>query len=631
MPAEHVRSAFEGGDYGAVLTALHGQSSLDADELAILGISLLRTANFASCEEPLELAMALGNREAAVEFGNFLRATGQNRRAVEHFRDLLPALSGELRYRGLRWYGVTLEQMGEDGAMKAMEEARRGYLSIGDRRMAARITHTLAASHTVHGDYNTAMKLLDSAIPTLAEERNQRPLMAAFCTLADVQVECGQYDSAAETLERAQAIAEGLQDAYMELHLDARHANIMLMTGDYGGYQELLESLVERSIAMGDVQVAENALSRLANHQSRIGDHAIAVRTMGRLRSLTPTPSLLSRTVLAMLALRRGDTVSGLRLLMEVRQEALRRGAVVDGTRALLLAAYSAYSMNDLVRCTDLLSEALLELAGQPRAQSRATIAPELREIEEMLAFARLSPNLAPLLEAALEDASHLSGNMRDDLFTSGMRLEVMTLGQELVLRDGVPCTMRVRGSVAVLTYLAMHPRSTRQTVITDVWPDRDPKKAATYFRQCVADIREAIGSDVILVEGAHQSPEYRLSSKATVILDSQRVLQLVANGQVPAAVAAYKGEFLPNLDSSEWADEQRIHIREALLGSLHGEMRAARLGREYRRVVLLATAILEIDPSDMETEELRLDTAREVSGAAEVARFEAERHRRMN
>ncbi|GHF55442.1 hypothetical protein GCM10017781_34760 [Deinococcus metalli] len=631
MPSGHVQSAFEGGDYGAVLTALHGRPGLSADELAILGISLLRTANFASCEEPLELAMALGNEEAAVEFGNFLRATGQNRRAAEHFRDLLPTLGGELRYRALRWYGVTLEQMGEDGAVRAMEEARRGYLALGDRRMAARITHTLAASHSVHGDYATAMKLLDSAIPTLAQEHNQRPLLAAICTLVDVQIECGQFDAAFESLERAQAIAEGLQDAYMGLHLDARRANIMLMTGDYGGYQDLLAGLADRSAAIGESQVTEHALNHLANHQSRIGEHALAVRTMGRLRTVAPNLSLHSRVVLGMMTLRRGDAASAHRMLLEAREEAQRRGAMTDATRALLLAAYSAYMMNDLGRCSDLLSEALLELAGQPRAQTQATIAPELRELEEMLAFARLSPNLAPLLEAALEDASHLSGNMRDDLFTSGMRLEVMTLGQELVLRDGVPCTLRVRGSVAVLTYLAMHPRSTRQTVITDLWPERDPKKAASYFRQCISDIREAIGSDVILVEGAHQAPDYRLSSKATVILDSQRVLQLVANGQVPAAVAAYKGEFLPNLEGSEWADEQRIHIREALLGSLHGELRAARLAREYRRVVLLATAILDIDPSDTETEELRLDMAREVSGAAEVARFEAERHRRMN
>lgn len=331
------------------------------------------------------------------------------------------------------------------------------------------------------------------------------------------------------------------------------------------------------------------------------------------------------------MALRRGDGTTALRLLLEVREEAMKRSALVDATRSLLLAAYAAYTMNDLTRCSELLSEALLDIAGQPRSQSQATLAPELREVEEMLAYARLNPNLAPLLEAALEDASHLSGNMRDDLFTAGMRIEVMTLGQELVLRDGVPCSMRVRGSVAVMTYLALHPRSTRQAVITDLWPERDPKKAATYFRQCISDIREAIGSDVVLVEGAHQSPEYRLSSKATVILDSQRVLQLVANGQLPAAVAAYKGEFLASLEDSEWAEEQRIHIREALLGSLRAELRAAQLRRELRRVVLLATAIIDIDPHDFETENLRLEVAREVSSPAEVARFEAERHRRMN
>lgn len=631
MRAQDVQTAFNAGDYRAVLTALQGREGLSADELALLGISLLRISHFSYCEQPLEMAMALGSQEAAVEYGNFLRATGQSRRAAEHFRDLLPTLSGELQYRALRWYGVTQQQLGEPGATRPLEEARRGYLSLGDRQMAARVGHTLASIYTLNGEYGEASKILDSVIPLLAQHQNQRPLLAAFATLIDIQIESGHFDAASETLERAQEAAGDLSDDYILLNLDMRRANIMLMTGDFGGYQALLEDVAERSEAIKEISNASYALTHLANYHSRIGEHTLAVRTIGRLRALTRDISLHTQTVLGMMALRRGDAAGALKTLLDVRQQAFERSAFVDATRALLLAAYAAYGMNDLQRCSDLLSEALLELAGQPRAQSRATIAPELREVEEMLAFARLNPNLAPLLEAALEDASHLSGNMRDDLFTSGMRLEVMTLGQELVLRDGVPCSMRVRGSVAVLTYLAMHPRSTRQTVITDLWPDRDPKKSATYFRQCISDIRESIGSDVILVEGAHQSPEYRLSSKATVILDSQRVLQLVSNGQLPAAVAAYKGEFLPGLEGSEWADEQRVHIREALLKSLHGEMRAARLGREHRRVVLLATAILDIDPSDMETEELRLDMAREVSSAAEVARFEAERHRRMN
>ncbi len=447
-----------------------------------------------------------------------------------------------------------------------------------------------------------------------------------------MNLELGHLDEAIENLKRARDIAQILKDDYSVLNLDARYAEVALLSGDYGGFCERLIDLAERGEELREFTVTDYALSHLANHYSRIGEHAEAVRTIARLRALNPDLSLYARVVLAMMALRRGDSASALRMHLEVREDALRRGAQIDATRALLLAAFSAYCMNDLPRCTQLLSEALLELAGQPPSQSQAAIAPDLREIEEMLAYARLQPNLAPLLEAALEDASLLGGTMRDDLFTSGMRLEIMTLGQELVLRDGIPCAMRVRGSVAVLAYLALHPRSTRQDVVTQLWPDRDPKKAATYFRQCITDIREAMGADVVLLEGAHQAPEYRLSSKASITLDSQRVLQLVAGGQLPAAVAAYKGEFLPSLQESEWAGEQRMTIQRALVGSLRAELRASQIEREQeRRVVLLATAILGIDPNDTETEDLRLSVARQVSSPSEIARFEAERHRKMN
>ncbi len=459
----------------------------------------------------------------------------------------------------------------------------------------------------------------------------RRPLLAAIYTLIDIQVDTGQLDSASETIDRAREVAESIHDDYALLQLDSRRSELMLYSGDYGGFCESLLNLADRSEKLRAFHITDYALNHLANHYSRVGEHAEAVRTMGRLRALNPELSLYGRTVLAMMALRRGDSVTALRLHLEVRAEALRRGASIDATRSLLLAAYSAYRMNDLPRCTDLLAEALQELAGQPRSQSQATIAPDLQEIEEMLAFARLSPALAPLLEGALEDASFLSGSVRDDLFTTGMRLEIMTLGQELVLRDGIPCTMRARGSVAVMACLALHPRSTRQEVINQLWPDRDPKKAAGYFRQCITDIREAIGADVVLVEGAHQAPEYRLSSKASVILDSQRVLQLIANGQLPAAVAAYKGEFLPSIQDSEWVEEHRMTLQRALVGSLRAELRASQLEGQGRRVVLLATAILGIDPSDTETEDLRLSVAREVSSPSEIARFEAERHRRMN
>ncbi|MFC5850226.1 hypothetical protein [Deinococcus petrolearius] len=630
--AARLRSAFELGDYAAVLTEARRAppDAADARTQAILGISLLRTGQFAAAQEPLEVATALGDPEATVEYGNLLRATGQLHGAARHFQDVLPGLTGELRLRALRWYGVTRQQLGEDDALALIEQARRGYLASGDRRMSARIAHTLAHVHSARGAFGLALKLLEGALPVLEQDGNGRPLLSALYTLLDVQVECGQYDLASETLLRAQPLATQFGDAFV-LQLRARQANLMLMTGDYLGYRELLDRLIGDAEALGEGQILDFALSALADHQSRTGEHVQAVRTLGRLKTHGRALSLHSRIVMAMMALRRGDAAGALRQHLEVRQDALRRHLAPEATRALLLAAYSAYGMNDLPRCAELLSEALLELAGHPRPQSWATIGPELREIEEMLAYARLHPHLAPLLQAALEDASYLGGNLRDDLFTTGMRLEIMTLGQELALRDGVPCAMRARGSVAVLCYLALHPRSTRQEVIAALWPGRDPKRAANYFRQCVADIRENVGADVVLVEGAHQAPEYRLSSKASVTLDSQRALQLVASGHLHAAVAAYKGEFLPGLEESEWADEQRLRLRGTLASALRAELRAAQLAGELRRVVLLAGAVLNVDPDDFETEDLRLAVAREVCGPAEIARFEAERHRRLN
>ena len=57
MRAQDVQTAFNAGDYRAVLTALQGREGLSADELALLGISLLRISHFSYCEQPLEMAM----------------------------------------------------------------------------------------------------------------------------------------------------------------------------------------------------------------------------------------------------------------------------------------------------------------------------------------------------------------------------------------------------------------------------------------------------------------------------------------------------------------------------------------------------------------------------------------------
>ena len=94
------------GRYPEIIEVLQDLPSLTSRESALQGIALLRSGQFNRSELPLAIALARGDQEANVEYGNLLRATAQNQKAVRHFEKILPALQGELRFRALRWYGV---------------------------------------------------------------------------------------------------------------------------------------------------------------------------------------------------------------------------------------------------------------------------------------------------------------------------------------------------------------------------------------------------------------------------------------------------------------------------------------------------------------------------------------------
>ena len=142
--ADILRDALRQGDYAEIISELEPQTDLSDEETALLGLALLRSGHFKRAELPLATAMARGDREAAVEYGNLLRVTNQTDRAIRQFEQLLPALEGELRYRALRWYGVSLFTSGHYRSIELIEEARVGYLGLGDQATAARISHTLS-------------------------------------------------------------------------------------------------------------------------------------------------------------------------------------------------------------------------------------------------------------------------------------------------------------------------------------------------------------------------------------------------------------------------------------------------------------------------------------------------------
>lgn len=620
------------GRYAALIEVLDTYPELNIREACLLGVALLRTGQFKRCEHPLASAMARGEPEASVEYGNLLRATNQNARAVKHYEKLMPTLSGELWARALRWYGVALYSLGDHRSVDMVEEARLAYLALGENGTAARISHTLAAMHFTRGEFREAKHLLDAALPTLEHDLNRRPLLNAYNTLIDLQLECGQLQEASETIYQAGRIASELQDEYAQLHVDARRASLVVKTGDYGSFVGQLASLRHRAEQLGEMDVYTFASNNLANHLSRTGQHAAALRVLAELSDKTPDRTLETRLVSAMLMLRRGDAPGALGQFLELRTQATRMGSRRDRTRALLLAALAAYHMHDLTTALTHLTEALGEVAGWPAGQVQMTLRQELQELEELLAHARLTPELRPVITAALEHTTFLIGSHDDDLFTEAQLLELNVLGPAPVaLLNGTPCELRLPYSLPILTYLSLQPERSRQEITADLWGDHDPKKAAYSFRQCLVEIRRACGPDVIVMSGPHQEPRYALSRKVAVYLDSQRVLQLVAQGDVAAAINVYKGPFLARITPTEWVQAHQDQLVQSLTLSLRSAVKEALLRGDDRRVVILTTAILSIDPEDLEMEELRLEKAQQVASPVEVARLMAERNRRLN
>lgn len=628
---EVLEAAFRRGDYAFVSETLAGMPQRSTRQEAMLGMALLRMGQFSACEVPLLTATGRGDLEANVEYGNMLRAINEHRRSIAHFEALLPQLDGELRYRALRWMGVARYGLSQPQAAQDIETARMGYLSIGDEATAARLAHTLAALYCALGEMHKANKLLQQALPKLQQEPNPRPLLNVYFTLIDIQLDTGQTDEAATTLGLADALVTSLKEPHLQMKVAARRIFLMLKSGDYDGFVQQLEDLRSTALALEDFNIYAFASNQLASHLSRTGEHAQALRVLAQLNAKVRDRSLETLTTSAMLTLRRGDAANALGELREVRKRSEQLGAYQEATRATLLCAFCAYRMQDYPQALIELTLALQEMAGWPTGQARSFLARELADVEELLAYARMTPELLPVITAALEESLHLAGARRDDLISGESLLELHVLGTPQVRLGGVPSTLKLPYSIAVLAYLALEPGRTRSQITADLWGDHDADKASASFRQAVSEIRRVLGPHLIVMSGSHQSPKYSLSRKVLVQLDSQRLLQRLEVGDLPLAVSAYSGLFLARLPETEWLEMQRESIKSALTGALHAELRQVRLRGEDRRVVVLATAILEIDADDFEAEQMRLDAALRVSSPVEYARFEAQRKRRLN
>jgi tetratricopeptide (TPR) repeat protein/DNA-binding SARP family transcriptional activator len=617
-----VQQLFDQGDFQAVFTALEGHAS-SGPEHRLYGLSLIYLGNFEAAELALWRAYCLGDAEGSVEYGNILRLLGRFDEAWSHLETIAPTLTGELQLRCQRWQGVIAFKLGhtQDG-MRRVRTAWRGYIKSGDEMMADRVLVTMAQMSTALGRTRQAWSWLKDALTRLPEGPNPAPRLTALRNLAGLQIDGGDLLGAAATLQDAQHLAQRTHSRQEQAMLLATEADLKFHAQDYVGYVTVLETLLPLAEQIWEHELYLWATTRLAEHYSLAGQHGKAMATLMSFsvpEQDWPTPLRASRGIMAM---RRGSPEQAIPDLLQAAHEFRTSGSLPELVRVLLHHAAAALQLEDHAGVATLLREALEYLL---QIKQFSLFQADLQEVQHLLYYALLEPEIAPYLEPLLGEIAQLAGTSSplDQTAPSFSLINISSLGRLDIKRNGQSIHFKFTGSLPILIFVLLNPGKTRAEIQLALFPEKQGDAAKSYLRQCFKDLRTHLGEDILRTTGPHQAPMYFLGQTHHVELDLLHFRTALTDGNIPKVLTLYRGPFFAGeFEESEWVTGVQQESLLALTLTLKRELGTARDQGDHHRVVLLANQYLRVDPHEHEVMTARLLAAKTYASAFDVAKY---------
>lgn len=625
---EQLQDQLELGQYQAVIAALE-HAARTPQALRLLGLAYLRSGQSPHLAElPLLQAHLQGDPEASVEYGNYLRFVGRYEEACRHFAAVQPELQGELNLRCLRWWGVTELQQGDSEAgLQRLERSWYGYIAYGNPELTARITNSLAHTYLRLGNHSRAKHLFQEALRQLPEQPVPQPRLTALHGLLEVQIQQGDYLGAQVTLDLVgSALRYTDSERERSLALIAR-SELQRLTGKFEGYTEHLEEVARCAATLDDYELSVWATAKLAEHYSTLERFGEAMQTLigfGVPQDQWPAELWAA---FGLLLRRRHQPSEAHAALHRAAGQFRQQGRTPELIRVLMHAGAAALRDQRPESAITSFKEALFEML---RLKMHAAFQPDFDELQELVHYALLEPETAPLLEPVLDNLAHLIGSPRlpeDSL----MSLQISTLGRASVFKDHAEVPLSLKGSALLLAYLHLHPGKTRAEIQLALYPDKDPNTGGGYIRSAIAELREQLGREVVVFSGPKNAPVYRLGSLVHCELDVSAFRQAADRGESARMLALYRGEFMPGVQDSEWVQNVREELWLTFTLELRVQLARFEETGDWRRVILLANQYLKFDPYDQDVLHLRVRAAQVVGTAHEVARYTTQLKRNYN
>ena len=266
----------------------------DPEHLAELGYHLARTGDRARQAKAVDIFLRAGDRALAVY---------ANREAADHYRralDHLPLadLPSESRLNALEGLGRALSRLGDlAGALEAWEEARTGWLILGQPRRVAALWRRIGAGRRHQGDPEAAIRAFQAGLDLLGSSRItveaadlRQELATVWHSLGDLEAAGREARAAVDLAELlgAGAVAARTHGALLALHasqgdrVHARdHAARALEYGDGASAKSVAwrvhNTLGWLALDFGETAEAERHLAAALDTAQTVGAPTLAV------------------------------------------------------------------------------------------------------------------------------------------------------------------------------------------------------------------------------------------------------------------------------------------------------------------------------------------------------------------
>ncbi|WP_102125918.1 BTAD domain-containing putative transcriptional regulator [Deinococcus planocerae] len=559
-----VRKAAQAGEHARGVEWFRALAQPQPEDLRWAGVCFLHLNQLPQAALYLQQALNLGLRGAAVHLASLHFQQGNPTLALSTLDQVnpeeLPSSDAALWYRART---RVLWVLGESRETLFALATQAWTLAAG-APLDVQVSVATLLGH-LHGHFDEHVPAL--AYLTFATEHARRDRLAyALMARAAALLALGRLDEAEQALLTEQGEATALLRGELQ-------AQLLWARGDVGRTRAVLNSLLP--LAQGHPRTELRLRLGLLTVATLQGDDTQARLQIVRAEHLVRTP--YDQALL--------DHRSGLWQARRGEPGGLSRLRTAEATLT------AGGHLRDLVRVRLALAEVEPEARDQ-HLQGAAETACALPAVPFLAPEWPLLPQIyAHLLSIDPESfESHaLLGPPRPP------RLILRTLEQAALEVDGQPVRFRLGRTVEVLAFLLRHGEANLTTIQRKLFPDVPAGRAKNYFHQVRVDVASRVAG--LNIDYDAKRKLYWVRSDARLGWDV-RELETALTSADACLPELSSIEFLPTSES-EWAQEEREHLRRWVTQvGLETMERWYQVG-EYEKCIKLAERLLPLDPLD--------------------------------